>query len=706
MMTPLIINSEITYALPKPNPVVCNQIQTIGLFAHELGHSLGLPDLYDTDVGNGGVDTWSAMASQYVGTTNNSDTPPHYDPWSKAFLGWVTPIVHQPGDRFVEPISKVEKSGEVHQFRDNPGGFQNGSGSGEYWLVENRRQTLFDAGLSGCGILVWHIDEAVTTGNTLGGHTAATHRLVDVDEADGLAQLDANGSADAGDPFPGSTNNRLLDGSTNPSSDLYSGADSNVRMWVQSTGCSDKMKVAFGPNQAPVADAGEPDTTNEGTNVGLTAAGSSDPDSGDALTYAWDLDNDTEYDDSTSQTPTFTTVGDNGVFTVGVKVTDSFGSSSTDSSTVTVNNVKPSASLTNDGPQVENTAISIDAVVSDPGWLDTFKNVTVDWDDGAGPQALTGGVLENVRDNATLTFTDVSHTYGDDSGAGTFTVEVCATDDDDATTDPCGTTDVTITNVDPTAVIDLTGTVDINGTKTFVAHEGQLIPFTASSFDTGSDDRTTTWDWNDGLPSPDVTTFSPNDMILFPLVDPDPSPSINSRTVTDPEPHVFGAACFYTVMFGARDDDAGSASDQVAVIIAGNASLQRGAGYWQTQYRPRPTAFTEQRRQCYLAIVRFMSTVFSEKHPLATVADAFDTMNISDNSGSELQKLDRELLAAWLNFANGAFDLTELVDTDGKNGPDTTFATVMANAEAVRIGPSTDAQKIVQRNILQRINGK
>ena len=150
-VNPFIINSEVTYALPKPNPVVCNQIQTIGLFAHELGHSLGLPDLYDTDVGNGGVDTWSTMASQYVGTTNNSDTPPHYDPWSKAFLGWVTPIVHQPGDRFVEPISKVETSGEVHQFRDNPGGFQNGSGSGEYWLVENRRQTRSTPGYQVAG---------------------------------------------------------------------------------------------------------------------------------------------------------------------------------------------------------------------------------------------------------------------------------------------------------------------------------------------------------------------------------------------------------------------------------------------------------------------------------------------------------------------------------------------------------------------------
>ena len=148
-----------------------------------------------------------------------------------------------------------------------------------------------------------------------------------------------------------------------------------------------------------------------------------------------------------------------------------------------------------------------------------------------------------------------------------------------------------------------------------------------------------------------------------------------------------------------------AASDQVAVIIAGNAAQQRGAGYWQTQYRPRPTSFSEERRQCYLAITRFMSTVFSEHRLLNSVAQAFDVLAINQNSGSETQKLDRELLAAWLNFANGAFDLGELVDTDGNGSPDTAFATVMATAESVRIGPSTDAQKIAQRNILEQING-
>jgi immune inhibitor A len=71
-----IVNSELTYAITNPPPPFtdCNQIQTIGLFAHEFGHSLGLPDLYDTDVSSSGVGRWSTMASQYISTVNNADT--------------------------------------------------------------------------------------------------------------------------------------------------------------------------------------------------------------------------------------------------------------------------------------------------------------------------------------------------------------------------------------------------------------------------------------------------------------------------------------------------------------------------------------------------------------------------------------------------------------------------------------------------------
>ncbi len=440
----------------------------------------------------------------------------------------------------------------------------------------------------------------------------------------------------------------------------------------------------------PTVSAGGPYTTNEGQDVTLTAT-ATDPD-GQPLTFTWDFDNDGQFDDATGASPTFTLVGQDGVFPVSVKATDPDGAFRVASTTVTVLNVAPSIlGLASNGPKPENSPITVSGTISDPGWLESLT-ATIDWGDGTPVQSISG-TLENVRPNATLTFS-VAHTYGDD---GTFTARVCGSDDDTTT---CQNIVLSITNVIPTAVIDETGTFLVNGIPTFIVHEGVPVVFTGRSFDPGSDDRTTTWDWGDGPPSPDSTKLSLNDPSFNP--DPDPSPTINPRTVTDTEAHAFAEACFYTVTFGAADDDGGAASDTVKVIITGNESKERHAGYWQTQYRPRPTALPEARRLCYLAIVGFMSTVFNEVRDASTVAAAFDVLFLKQNGGSELEKLDRQLLVAWLNFANGAFDYTEVVNSAGQQ-----FAAVMATAEAVRLNPaSTEAQLRAQRNILQHLNGE
>ena len=281
---------------------------------------------------------------------------------------------------------------------------------------------------------------------------------------------------------------------------------------------------------------------------------------------------------------------------------------------------------------------------------------------------------------------------------------VCAADDD--TTGNCKTAPVTITNIAPTAAINKTGSTLIAGLATFLAHKGTAVPFAGRSQDPGSDDITQSWDWGDGVPSPDRVTTSFNNAPTN-TADPDPSPSVNPRDVTDATNHVFADACLYTVTFGSYDDDNGTApNDSVVVIITENASDRRGPGYWQTQYRPRPTAFSETQRQCYLATTRQLSAVFSEARALDTVKQAFDVMTLSKNGGSAQQKLDRQLLNSWLNFANGSIDLTTLIDTNGDSVPDTAFATVMANAEAVRLNPaSTSAQLTAQTEILERING-
>ena len=63
---------------------------TVGVFAHEYGHALGLPDLYDTDYSSEGIGNWSLMAGgmwNYI--SEGGDRPAHPDAWCKYKLGWV-----------------------------------------------------------------------------------------------------------------------------------------------------------------------------------------------------------------------------------------------------------------------------------------------------------------------------------------------------------------------------------------------------------------------------------------------------------------------------------------------------------------------------------------------------------------------------------------------------------------------------------------
>ena len=342
----------------------------------------------------------------------------------------------------------------------------------------------------------------------------------------------------------------------------------------------------------------------------------------------------------------------------------------------------------------EGDTLAAAATFTDPGWADTYSSV-IDWGTGDSTPGLL--LVTSPGPPVDAGAVNGSFQYGDD---GSFTVTVDVTDDDGGTGSDFFS--VSVANVAPTATIDETGTVIVNGVPTYVVHEGDVVPFSGNSTDPGSDDLTLAWDYDGG--GTDVSTVYLNDAGLGP--DPDPSPSVNPRNVTDSQPFAFGDACFYTSTFTSSDDDGGSASDEVQVIVAGNASDSRGAGYWQTQYRPRPTSFSEERRLCYLAIAGFMSTVFDELRSAATVAQAFDVMHVGGSGGDASQQLDRQLLAAWLNFANGAFDLAEAVDTDGDGVADATFAGAVAAAEAVRSDPSATAEQLLaQRDILERING-
>ena len=444
----------------------------------------------------------------------------------------------------------------------------------------------------------------------------------------------------------------------------------------------------------PVADANGPYETDEGVDVVLDGSGSMDP-GGGALTYEWDFDNDGLFDDATGPNPTFDLVGQDGVFAIGLRVTNPQGLIDTDQTTVTVNNVAPTVSLGSDAPVDENSPVTVSGTISDPGWLDPLT-ATIDWGDGTPVEAIVG-VLENERPDATLSF-NVSHVYGDN---GTFTAEVCGSDDD---TTICETISLQIDNVDPTAEIDESGATLINGVPTILAHAGDPVDFSGRSIDPGSDDLFLSWDWDDGPPAPDVTT---DYLVNPPNPDPFPSPSIQPRDVTDMQTHAFADACLYLVVFSAVDDDGGSASDEIQVLIVGNADQMRTAGYWLHQYRGNGKIdFTAAELECYLEIVRFVSLVFDEERALTSFQDAVNVLFVQGNKGSMEEIFDRQLLAAWLNFANGAVEWDQMIDTDGDGNPDAAFSDVMAAAEAVRLDPTHTKQALeAQKNILERLNG-
>jgi immune inhibitor A len=78
----------------------------VGVFAHEFGHDLGLPDLYDTSGNTGGAENstgfWTLMSSGSYGNNGDpeeglGDRPIHMGAWEKFQLGWLDFALVLPG---------------------------------------------------------------------------------------------------------------------------------------------------------------------------------------------------------------------------------------------------------------------------------------------------------------------------------------------------------------------------------------------------------------------------------------------------------------------------------------------------------------------------------------------------------------------------------------------------------------------------------
>ncbi|MCP9213178.1 immune inhibitor A domain-containing protein, partial [Streptomyces sp. NEAU-Y11] len=84
----------------------------LGVFAHEYGHDLGLPDEYDTsNKGESSVAFWSLMSSgSWLGTGKDSigDLPGDMNAWDKLQLGWLNHATAKAGKKSTHTLGVAE----------------------------------------------------------------------------------------------------------------------------------------------------------------------------------------------------------------------------------------------------------------------------------------------------------------------------------------------------------------------------------------------------------------------------------------------------------------------------------------------------------------------------------------------------------------------------------------------------------------------
>jgi M6 family metalloprotease-like protein len=225
---------------------------TCGVFCHELGHILGLPDLYDTDIPRDsyGVGKWSLMAyGSWNGPSGRGDYPAHPDAWSRIRLGFTSPtnVVANINNAL---IASVEGGGDIYRL------WSSGGLGDEYFLMENRQRTGYDSYLPSSGLLIWHIDETQSGNDNqwYPGYEASGHYRVALEQADGLFEMEKNiSSGNAGDPFPGSSAHTSFSPASLPSTNSYGGentmmAISNISPSAATMTASLQVSLASGIN--------------------------------------------------------------------------------------------------------------------------------------------------------------------------------------------------------------------------------------------------------------------------------------------------------------------------------------------------------------------------------------------------------------------------------------------------------------------------
>ncbi len=141
--------------------------EPLGVLYHELGHALGLPDLYAVSITEGPWEDYhvgplSLMDDggwqYYNDGADERNIPSSLDAWSRFVLGWIQPqIAATSGDYIVSSQYSDAGYSTLLIPTNNPD---------EYFIVENRQAEGHDISLTGAdlpngGIVIWHVENGV-----------------------------------------------------------------------------------------------------------------------------------------------------------------------------------------------------------------------------------------------------------------------------------------------------------------------------------------------------------------------------------------------------------------------------------------------------------------------------------------------------------------------------------------------------------------
>ena len=201
----------------------------IGTICHEFSHCLGFPDVYDTTYqgGYGMGYYWDLMD----GGNQNGDSycPAGYSGYEKWVAGWITPTELTENTQITDWKS-CDKYGETYII-------YNDGNRNEFYIIDNRQKSGWDAELPGNGLLVTHIDydKNAWGQNTL--NDVKSHQRWSIIAADNSYGTFKNSTSYnqfmknlAGDTYPYNTTNSLSRTSTPRNSVFNANTDGSKYM--------------------------------------------------------------------------------------------------------------------------------------------------------------------------------------------------------------------------------------------------------------------------------------------------------------------------------------------------------------------------------------------------------------------------------------------------------------------------------------------